>query len=113
MTWPFTYAEALRAASDASGLRPEVITGQGRWRAALNARKGLMVGLHRSGWSYMQIARRMGFDHTTIMHAVKVHTRNPREEVNAIAAAVMARAGGPAIDTNNLAGPVFVGVAAI
>ncbi len=80
-----TWQEDLKAVAKDHGVPVADITGKCRAKYLVRARQHAMDVLHKRGWSYAEVGRRLGGrDHSTVIHGIKKHyerTRAGRENV--------------------------------
>ncbi len=66
------FAEVLREAADAYAVTPEEVLGRSRSKSVVAARRLAMRACRtRWGWSYPEIGKAFGRDHSTVMSAIK------------------------------------------
>ena len=57
--------------AERSGVPVKMILGRDRRRVVAHARQALMAAMIDAGYGYSQTGHRLGFHHTTVIHAVR------------------------------------------
>ena len=80
----YTLDEAIEQVAAAAGVAPrDVLTG-GRKRKMIVARHLLFKLMRDSGWTYQAIASATGFDHSSVLYAIKKIDNGQSPEIDEI-----------------------------
>lgn len=77
---PWKPHQELIAAARAYGVSCEDILGRSRSKTIARARHALWRALRAHGWSYPEIARYTGHDHSSVMYGCSAENRSKRHE---------------------------------